>query len=139
MNRPDLTQLGRNDLWWLISRKVYKIRTWNFNTIFIQVFNLCDQNLESVSLIVWKLYAFWQCSNFGNFQQFFYDNFRLRWKIWMMMVESERSSWDFKKIYLILNNLKIYFFIYKINFRWKMRICRFFAFMYKLLPKISDI
>ena len=35
-----------------------KRRTWNFDTIVNQVFNLCYQNLRSISLIVWKLSIF---------------------------------------------------------------------------------
>jgi len=73
MNWPD-----REALYRLISQKVCKIGTWNFNTIFIQVFNLCYQNLESMSFIVLKLGAFLQRSNFGYFQQFFHHNFRLK-------------------------------------------------------------
>ena len=56
--RPD-----RNALWRLISLKVWKIRTWNCNTIFTQLSNLCYQILELISLIVWKLWAFPQRSN----------------------------------------------------------------------------
>ena len=51
--RPD-----SNALWRLISQKIWEIGTWNFNTIFIQVFNLCYQNLESISFIVLKLSTF---------------------------------------------------------------------------------
>ena len=39
--------VDRNNL----SRKVWKIGTWNFDTIFSQVFNLCYQNLWLMSLI----------------------------------------------------------------------------------------
>ena len=39
--------------------KKYK-RTWNFNIIFIQVFNLCYQHLGLISLTVWKLRGFQQ-------------------------------------------------------------------------------
>ena len=76
------------------SRKVQKLRTWNFDKIFIEVFNLCYQNWGSLSLMVWKLYAFRQRSNFGNCQQFFHHNFRLKGKFWTLMVSWERSSWD---------------------------------------------
>ena len=41
INRPEPTRPDRNALWWLISQKVWKIGTWNFNTIFIQLHNLC--------------------------------------------------------------------------------------------------
>ena len=75
LNRPDPTRIDRNALWLLISRKVWKIGTWNFDTIFIHIFNLCYQNLESVSLIVRKSMSFWQRSNFGNFSSFFIITF----------------------------------------------------------------
>ena len=55
-----------------ISRKVFRIRTWNFNKIFIHVFNLWYPNLELMSLIVSKLCCFWHCWNFVNFRQFIY-------------------------------------------------------------------
>ena len=41
MNRPDLAWPDGNALWRLISLKISEIETWNFNTNFIQVFNLC--------------------------------------------------------------------------------------------------
>ena len=40
--------------------------------------------MESISLIVWKLCAFRQRRNFGNYQQFFHHNFRLKWKFWIL-------------------------------------------------------
>ena len=52
-----------------------KIGTWNFETIFVKVFNVCYQNMGSISTIVWKQCAFRQHSNFGNFQQFFITTF----------------------------------------------------------------
>ena len=82
--RPDPARPDRNALWRLITQKVWKIETWNFNTIFTQHSNLCYQNLELISLIVWKLWSFPQGSNFVNFQQFFHHNFRLEWKIWIL-------------------------------------------------------
>ena len=55
MNRHDPTRLDRNALWHIISQKVWKIGTWNFNTIFSQLFNLYYQILKLISLIVWTL------------------------------------------------------------------------------------
>ena len=81
MNRPDPTRPGTTRLWQsstLISRKLFKIRTWNFDRILLQVFNLGYQNFKSISPIVWKLCAFRQRNHFVNFQQFFYHNFRLK-------------------------------------------------------------
>ena len=92
--RPGPARPDRNALWRLITQKLWKIETWNFNTIFIQHSNLCYQNLILISLIVWKLWSFPQGSNFVNFQQFFHHNFRLRRNFWILMVPSERSSWD---------------------------------------------
>ena len=40
-----------------------------------EVINFCYQNLGLIYFLVFKLYAFLQRSNFGNFQQFFYHNF----------------------------------------------------------------
>ena len=42
MNRPNLAWPDFNALWRYISQKIYKIGTWNFNTIFFQVFDLCN-------------------------------------------------------------------------------------------------
>ena len=50
----------------------------NFNTILIQVFNLCYSNLRSISLIVGKLCAFRHRSNFSNFKHLYYITFN--WK-----------------------------------------------------------
>ena len=83
MNRPGPTRPDRNALWRLITQKVWKIETWNFNTIFIQHSNLCYQNLILISLIVWKQWSFPQGSHFVNFQQFFHHNFRLRRDFWI--------------------------------------------------------
>ena len=67
-------------------RKKINIGPWSINTIFIKVFNLCYQNLESISLIVWKLWAFPQRINFRNCWQFFHHNFRLKKKLLILMV-----------------------------------------------------
>ena len=79
MNRPDPTRFNRNALWRLISRKVYKIKVWNFDTIFMQVLNLYYWNLQSIFVIVWKLCAFWQRSNIINFQSFIMITFDWNW------------------------------------------------------------
>ena len=72
-----------------------------------------------ISLIVWKLWAFPQRSNFGNFQQFFHHNFWLKWKFWILVVPSERSNSDqlyskISKIFCIFKNqvlvVKVTFF-----------------------------
>ena len=63
-----------------------------FGTIFIQFSKFCFQSLGSISMSVWKLCVIRQRSNFGNFQQFFHHNFRLKLKIWIRMVSSERSG-----------------------------------------------
>ena len=69
----------------LFLRKVLKIRTWNVDTILIQVYNLCYWNLWSKSLWIWRLCAFRHHSHFRNFQKFFiitFDwkgNFKLWW------------------------------------------------------------
>ena len=70
---------------------------WNFNKISIEVFNLCYQNLGSISLILFKPCAFRQRINFRNLQQFFHHNFQLKWKFWIFMVSSERYSSDLSK------------------------------------------
>ena len=102
-----------------------KVETWNFTTIFIQFPNLCYQNLELISLIFWKLWAFPQGRNFVNFQPFFQHNFRLRWKFWILIVPSERSSWDLSE-YTLFYVKKIIFHLSNSIFRWKMEFFRFF-------------
>ena len=110
-NQPD-----RNALCGLYSRKVYKIGPWHFDTIFIQAFNL----------IVWKLCAFRHRSSFGNFQQCFHSNFRLKWKFWILMVSSEISSLELSEIqvivFMIISIKKKYCFAYRNQFfgdKWK--------------------
>ena len=63
---------------WYRGFSISKFLESNFDTIFIQVPNSCYQNLGSISLIVWKLCAFWQRSDFSNFQPFFNHNFWLK-------------------------------------------------------------
>ena len=135
MNRPDPTRPGRNALWRLISQKVWKIGTWNFNTIFIQLSNLCYQNLELISLLVWKLWAFPQGSNFVNFQQFFHHNFRLKWNFWILMVPSERSCWDLSEY--ISFYIRKYFFIYKNKFLGEK--LNFLVFLCSFFPITSKV
>ena len=106
--RPGPARPGRNALWRLITQKFGKVKTWNVDTIFIQHSNLCYQNLILISLIVWKLWSFPQGSNFVNFQQFFHHNFRLRRNFWILMVPSERSSWDLSE-YTLFYIKKIFF------------------------------
>ena len=96
MNRPGPTQPDppwpgpdRNALWRLISWKVWKIETWNFNTTFIQVFNLCYKNSGSISLIILILYVFLQRRISVIFSYFFYHNFRFKWKFWNLRVPSD--------------------------------------------------
>ena len=130
MNRPN-----HNAIWRLISQKVYMIETWNFDTIFNQVFNLCYQTLESISLIVWTLCGFRQRSNFGNFQHIFHHNFQLRRKFWIITVLSERSS-----SYLSENTLFQKKIIHKnqlLGEKWKY-LGFFCSFFFKLVLKISN-
>ena len=61
-----------------------------------------------------KLFASRQRSNFGNFQQCFHHNFRLKWKFLLLMVSSERSSSDLLEYTLL--QIGKYFFIYKNQF-----------------------
>ena len=66
MNRPD-----RDVLWRPISGKLLKIRTYNFDTILIQVSNLFYQSLTSIYLMVWKLRAFRYRRIIGYFPEVF--------------------------------------------------------------------
>ena len=91
MNRPGPTVTLFDGLF---IGKYKKIEMWNFDTIFIWVFNLYYYNLESIPLIVWKLCVFRKRSHFGNFQQFFHLNFRLKWKFWILMDSLESSNLD---------------------------------------------
>ena len=95
-----------------------------FNTIFIQLFNLCYQNLEFMSLLVWKLWEFPQGSNFVNFQQFFHHNFRLKWKFSFLMVSSEISSTDLLE-YILFQIFKNIFFLSISHFQVQMKNARF--------------
>ena len=79
-------------LWRLISQKIKKLRTWNSDTSFITVFNLCYQNLGAISLIVLKLCTFRQRRNFGNFQQFVHHNLWSKLKFSILKNSSERSN-----------------------------------------------
>ena len=83
----------------------YKI---NVSKTLIQVFTLCYQNLESISYIIFKLSAFLQRRHFGNFRQFFHQNFRLRWKFLNLMVPSDRSTSDVSE-YTLFRIWKIIF------------------------------
>ena len=69
MNRPGPTRPARpdRDLFDGFFSETIKDKKF-FSEIFIQVLNLCYQNMESISLIVWKLLDFRQRSNFGYFQ-----------------------------------------------------------------------
>ena len=49
-----------------------------FDDLLILVFNLRYTNLGLMYLLFFKLCAFLQRSNFSNFHQFFYHNFRLK-------------------------------------------------------------
>ena len=85
---------GCYTLWRLISQKKWKIRTWNFDTIWNQVSNLCYQNLDSISSIVWKICAFPQRSNFISFFIITFD-----WNHCIFFIESFFSSmsWNVSK------------------------------------------
>ena len=106
MNRPD-----HDALWRLISRKVWKIETWNFDTIFIPIFNLCYQNLKSISLIVQKLCAFGNVA-ISVILSSVHHNFRLELKLGILKVSSERSSSDLSG-YILFQMKKYIFLIYK--------------------------
>ena len=95
--------------------------------------------MELISLLVWKLWAFPQGSNFVNFQQFFHHNFWLKWNFWILMVSLERSSSDLSE-YTLLYIKKIFLHLKKLIFRCKMRFFRFFyAVFFILLPKFADL
>ena len=57
-------------LWRLICRKVFKIGTWNFDTILINVMKLYYYNLGSISSIDKKLCVFPYRRNFVNYTHF---------------------------------------------------------------------
>ena len=113
----DPAQADNDALWRLVSRTIYKreIITWNFDTIMVQVLTLSYQNLELTYFMVWKVSAFWHCSNFGNFWQFFliitFDwiiNFKVWWFHWKKLVQIYQNQPYF--------NLKTYSFIHLIKF-----------------------
>ena len=140
MNRPERTWPDDNALWRLISQKVLKIETCNFDKILIKVLNLCYLNLKSTSSPVWKLFAFRQSSNFGNFQQiFFYQNFWLEgnFKYWWFHPK-QLGEICHSELYI---QLKIYFFMHEINFlgeKMEKNQNFFTVIFFELLPKFSD-
>ena len=103
----DPARPGRNDLWRFISQILYKIGTWNFNILFV---------LSKFGISVFdslKTMDFSARSNFGNFQQFFHHNFRLKWKSWSLLVPLGRSSSDLSEstLFQIEWNIYIYFYL----------------------------
>ena len=72
------------------------------------------QNLHSSLKIcaskIWDLFAFRQRSNFGNFQQFFNYNFRMKGKFLILMVSSKISYSDIPEF-----QIQKYFLSIKIN------------------------
>ena len=71
MNRPDPTATLFDSLFLEKYRRNKLLKSIGeiiVDTIFIQVFDLCYSNFESISLIVWKLCAFRQCIKIGNFE-----------------------------------------------------------------------
>ena len=135
MNYPILAWPDFNALWRFISQKIYEIGAFNFSTIFMNVFNLCYQNLKSISLTVSKLWAFWQRSNFGNFQQFFHHNCRLKWKFWILNVASESSISDLSE-YSLLYIKKIDFWIDKNQFLGEIFLHFFMQFFFQITSKV---
>ena len=84
-------------------------------------------------MIVRKLCAFGQRRKFGNFQHFFHHNFRLKWKIWIMIVSSGIPSLDLSE-YTLFSFYKKHFSIYNNQFFWwkgEVLGCFFFAFFSK--------
>ena len=85
-------------------------------------------NFETISLIVWKLCAFRQRSNCGNFQSFCHHNFWLKWKFkfWCFI----GKIWLFRsiRIYLISKSKNIFLSI-KIRLQVKNQFffCSFFS------------
>ena len=69
---------------------------------------------------------FRQHSDFGHFQLFFRHNFRLKWKFWILIVSSERSSSELSE-YTLLQTKKIFFVPMKINFQVKTISLVFFS------------
>ena len=83
--------------------------------------------MESISVIVWKLCTFRQ--------QFFHHNFWLKWKFWILMVLSERSSSDLSE-YSLFQIKKIIFHLLKSFFRWKI-VGFFFAVLFQNIFKVQ--
>ena len=99
--------------------KLSKISIPNFDSTNWRFKWRLRQNFTSLYFMVWKHCAFWQRSNFGNFQQFFHHNFRLKWKIWILMVSSERFSSDLSEYTLFLIKKHIFWYIKKVCFSSK--------------------
>ena len=89
----------------------------------------------NIFMIVWKLYVFRQRIIFGNFQQGFHHNFRLKGKFWILTVSSARSGSIYQtQAYFEFNK---YFFIHKIQFIGEKNY-DFFVVFFKLLTKLSN-
>ena len=84
------------------------VHNCNFDTILIQVLKMSNQNLVSISPIVWKLFMLfgtvWISEIFGSSYEIFQ----------ILMVSSNRSI----RVYFILM-LKFNFLFMKIDFKWK--------------------
>ena len=99
------------------SRKVLKIETWNFDKMFIQVFNLCYKSLDSISFIFGN-HAF-----FGNvvispiFIRFFHHSFQLKRKFWYF---------HRKNLVQIYQNIPYFILIIFLFFWWKIKKFSFF-------------
>ena len=110
-NWPYLTLRGLGVVDTFISTFIVEIKPIFLLLYLIYNFYIYYKNLGTIFLMVWRLFAFRDCSNFGNFQQFFHRNFPLKWKFVILMVSSERSSYIYQNIfYFILKNI---FFIHK--------------------------
>ena len=102
-------------------------------------FVLLKCNFGLISLIVWKLCAFRQRSNFGNLQHFFHHNFWLKRKFWIILVSLEISSSNLSE-YTLFKIKKLFFLSIKSIYSWKMkkRTVLFTVFYCEILPMFSD-
>ena len=91
--------------------------------------------MRLLSWIIWKLCAFRQRSNIGDFQQFFHHNFRWNGNFEFLWFHLKDLVQNYQNIpYFKIQNI---FFIFKNTFLGE-KLSAIFCIFLKLLPKCSD-
>ena len=104
------TRSDRHPLWRLISRKLWKIGTWNF------WYNLHSSLQFMLLKFGFDIFDSLETMRFSATRQF-HHNFKIEWKFWILIVASEIPSSYLSKY--ILLHIKKKNFIYKNQFLGK--------------------